>query len=131
SASAAKPDRSRAWPKSASASHKSPPLMGALTQLARDVLAEFLQHTGDGRFDLRWRGTVLQLLAEGVEQKLSFACLARRDRGSDLVPVGPGFFEFGLGLCRIARSISGVNRTQRSCYLVERVARLCLLLRRC
>src|ERR1700739_1353324 len=75
--------------------------------------------------------TVFQLLAEGVEQKLLFACFARRDHGSDLVPVGPCFFELGLGLCRIARSVSGVNGAQRGCHLTERGARLRFLLRRC
>src|SRR5262249_19435977 len=118
-ASAAKPDRSQAWPKSASASHKSPWFTVPLAQLAPDVLAKFLQHTRDGGLDLRWRRTVLQLLTEGIEQQLSFPRLTCRDRRGDFIPVGFGFIELGLSLSRIARSISGVNRAQRRRYLIE------------
>jgi len=57
---------------------------GGLAQFARDVFAQLLQHTRDGRFDVLGGRTVFQLFAEGVEQKLLFACLARRDHGSDL-----------------------------------------------
>src|SRR5215472_10127284 len=129
-ASAAKPDRSQARPKSARVSHKSPRFMLDLAQFPRDIFAQLLEHTRDGRFDVLGGRTVFQLLGEGIEQKLLFACLARRDHGSYLVPIGPCFCELGLGFCGIARSVSGINRTQRSSHLIERAARLRLLLRR-
>src|SRR5215471_17990682 len=129
-ASAAKPGRSRAWPRSTRASHRSPRLTALLAQLARDVFAQFFQHTRDGRFDVLGGRAVFQLFAEGVEQKLLFARLACRDCRSNFIPVGPGFFVLGLRLDRIAGSVSGVNRAQRGRHLVEVIARLRLLLRR-
>src|SRR5262245_35544300 len=127
-ARAAKPGRGQAWPRSTRASHRSPRLTAPLPQFARDVFAKFFQHTRDRRFDVLGGRTVFQLLAEGVEQKLLFARFARRDHRSDLVPVGPCFFELGYALCRIARGVGGINGTQRSCHLIERGARLRLFL---
>src|SRR5262249_31877322 len=86
-ARAAKAGRGQAWPRSTRASHRSPRLTAPLPQLARDVFAQFFQHTRDGRLDLRGRRTVFQLAAERVEQQLSFPRLACRDCGSDFVPV--------------------------------------------
>src|SRR5262249_37217857 len=129
-ARAAKPGRGQAWPRSTRASHRSPRLTAPLPQFARDVFAQFFQHTRDGRFDVLGGRTVFQLLAEGVEQKLLFARLACRDCRSNFVPVGPGFFVLALSFGRIARSISGVNRAQRTRHLVEVIPRLRLLLRR-
>src|SRR5215472_12987642 len=129
-ARAARPGRSQAWPRSTRASHRSPRLTAPLPQFARDVFAQFFQHTRDGRFDVLGGRTVFQLLAEGVEQKLLFARLACRDCRSNLIPVGPGFFVLALSFGRIARSVSGVNRAQRSRDLAKVIARLRLLLRR-
>src|SRR5215469_7851849 len=125
-AKAAKPGRGQAWPRSTRASHRSPRLTAPLPQFARDVFAQFFQHNRDGRFDVLGGRTVFQLLAEGVEQKLLFARLACRDRRSNFIPVGPGFFVLALSFGRIARSVSGVNRAQRSRHLTEVIARFCL-----
>src|SRR5262249_34231565 len=78
-ARAARPGLGQAWPRSTRASHRSPCLTVLLPQFARDVFAQFFQHTRDGRFDVLGGRTVFQLLAEGVEQKLLFARLACRD----------------------------------------------------
>src|SRR6516162_7356724 len=78
-ARAARPGRGHAWPRSTRASHRSPRLTGLLPEFARDVFAQFFQHTRDGGFDVFGGCTVFQLLAEGVEQKLLFARLACRD----------------------------------------------------
>src|SRR5215467_7658542 len=104
-ARAAKPGRGQACPRSTRASHRSPRLTAPLPQFARDVFAQFFQHARNGGFDILGGRTVFQLFAKGVEQKLLFSCFARRDHWSNLVPVGPCFFELGLRLCRIARSV--------------------------
>src|SRR5215510_13550825 len=97
-ARAAKPGRGQAWPRSTRASHRSPRLTAALPEFARDVFAQFFQHTRDGRFDVLGGRTVFQLFTKVIEQKLLFACLARRNSGSDFVPVGPRLLELGLRL---------------------------------
>src|SRR5262249_16105159 len=123
-ARAARPGLGQAWPRSTRASHRSPCLTVLLPQFARDVFAQFFQHTRDGGFDVLGGRTVFQLLAEGVEQKLLFARLACRDCRSNFVPVGPGFFVLALSLGRIARRVSGVNRAQRRRHLVEVIPRV-------